>query len=90
MTLIKGVVYPAWIALSRAAHVPLLLGQHLLYIAACWLFVRRPAPIGPPALVAGGGLCRPAFQPRHVAQCARGTRRYYLAFTLMVLPAARG
>lgn len=50
LTLAKGPFYPLWIAVGRILGVPLLLGQHLLYIAACVALVvalrtllRRPA-----------------------------------------------
>lgn len=37
-TLIKGPFYSLWIAFSFIAGIPLLLSQHLLYIAACLVF----------------------------------------------------
>ena len=37
-TLIKGPVYPLWIAFTFYLGIPLLLAQHLLYIGACMLF----------------------------------------------------
>jgi len=50
LTLVKGPFYPLWIAFSFLAGVPLLLSQHLLYIAACLVadqalhpLIERPA-----------------------------------------------
>lgn len=53
-TLIKGPFYPIWIAGSFFTGVPLLLSQHLSYIAACISIViaLRPAPLKPAALLA--------------------------------------
>jgi hypothetical protein len=45
LTLIKGPMYPAWIALSFLFRVPLLLSQHLLYITACILITIALNPI---------------------------------------------
>lgn len=45
LTLAKGPFYPLWIAFVSLLGVPLFFAQHLLYVAACALFVRacRPA-----------------------------------------------
>ena len=45
LTLIKGPMYPAWIALSFLFRIPLLLSQHLLYITACILITIALNPI---------------------------------------------
>ncbi len=49
MTLIKGSGYPVWIALIHKLHFPLLLAQHLLYVAMCaalsLALVRRASPL---------------------------------------------
>lgn len=39
LTLIKGPMYPIWIAVSFLMGIPLLLGQHLLYAGACILLI---------------------------------------------------
>jgi len=44
MTLAKGPFYSIWIAASFGLGVPLLLAQHLLYAAACAVFVSALAP----------------------------------------------
>lgn len=52
LTLAKGPFYPIWIAFSFASGIPLLLAQHVLYIAACSLFVFAVRPVfGRPALL---------------------------------------
>lgn len=38
-TLIKGPMYPIWIAFTFITGVPLLIAQHLLYIGACVIFI---------------------------------------------------
>jgi hypothetical protein len=38
-TLMKGPMYPLWIAGTVWAGIPLPLSQHLLYLAGCWLLV---------------------------------------------------
>ncbi len=45
LTLIKGPFYPFWIALSFVLGIPLLLSQHLLYIAACVFFLVAVRPL---------------------------------------------
>jgi hypothetical protein len=45
LTLIKGPFYPFWIALNFVLGVPLLLSQHLFYIAACAIFVVAVRPL---------------------------------------------
>lgn len=47
LTLIKGPFYPLWIAVAFLAGVPLLLSQHLLYIAACLVTERALQPLIP-------------------------------------------
>jgi hypothetical protein len=49
LTLVKGPFYPLWIAFSFLAGVPLLLSQHLLYIAACLVADQALRPIIRPA-----------------------------------------
>ena len=44
LTLIKGPFYPFWIALTFFLGVPLLLSQHIFYIAACAIFVLAVRP----------------------------------------------
>lgn len=44
-TLIKGSVYPLWIATAFVLGLPLLLSQHLLYIAACGAFIQAVRPL---------------------------------------------
>jgi hypothetical protein len=44
-TLIKGPVYPLWIAIISRADLPLLLSQHLLYILACLFFIYAIGPV---------------------------------------------
>ncbi|HEX9758710.1 MAG TPA: hypothetical protein VGB26_13085 [Nitrospiria bacterium] len=46
-TLAKGPFYPAWIAATHLLGIPLLLGQHLLYIGACALFILAIRPVVP-------------------------------------------
>ena len=43
--LAKGPFYPAWIAATYLLGIPLLLGQHLLYIAACAFFILAIRPV---------------------------------------------
>lgn len=45
LTLAKGPFYPFWIALSFVLGIPLLLSQHLLYIAACVFFLVAVRPL---------------------------------------------
>lgn len=45
LTLIRGPVYPIWGALSYKLGIPLLLGEHLLYIGACAVFAWALAPV---------------------------------------------
>lgn len=45
LTLAKGPFYPIWIAASFTAGIPLLLSQHLLYIAACFVMVMALKPL---------------------------------------------
>lgn len=45
LTLAKGPFYPFWIAIMFVLGVPLLLSHHLLYIAACLIFVIAVRPI---------------------------------------------
>lgn len=45
LTLVKGPFYPLWIAAAFLAGVPLLLSQHLLYIAACLVTERALQPL---------------------------------------------
>ena len=45
LTLAKGPFFPLWIAFSFASGIPLLLSYHLLYIAACLLFVLALRPL---------------------------------------------
>ena len=47
LTLAKGIGYPIWVALCKAAHIDLLFAQHLLYIFACFLFVSSVTSIIP-------------------------------------------
>ena len=47
LTLAKGPFYPLWIATTFVLGVPLLLSQHLLYIAACTIFVIAVRPLLP-------------------------------------------
>ncbi len=49
LTLVKGPFYPLWIAFSFLAGIPLLLSQHLLYIAACLVADQALRPIIRPA-----------------------------------------
>lgn len=52
LTLAKGLFYPLWIATTFILGVPLLLSQHLLYIAACAIFVIAVRPVLPrPAML---------------------------------------
>lgn len=53
LILAKGPFYPIWIALTFLSGIPLLLAQHVLYIAACSLFVFavRPVLVRPAMLV---------------------------------------
>lgn len=44
-TLVKGPFYPMWIAAVFKSGIPLLLAQHLLYVAACILFVIAIKPL---------------------------------------------
>lgn len=44
-TLVKGPGYPLWIAFSFFSSIPLLLSQHLLYIAACALLAHSLRPL---------------------------------------------
>jgi len=44
-TLAKGPFYPLWIAASLASDIPLFLTHHVLYIAACSLFVLSIRPV---------------------------------------------
>ncbi len=46
-TLIKGMFYPLWIAVTHATGLPLLLSQHLLYIAACFVLMIAIGPLVP-------------------------------------------
>ena len=45
LTLAKGPFYPLFIAATFLVGVPLFLAQHLLYAAACGLFVRALRPM---------------------------------------------
>jgi hypothetical protein len=45
LTLAKGMFYPLWIAATYAIGIPLLLAQHLLYMAACLMLVIAIRPI---------------------------------------------
>ncbi|MFA5925323.1 MAG: hypothetical protein WC831_00150 [Parcubacteria group bacterium] len=45
MTLAKGPFYPMWIALNHALHIPLLVSEHLLYIAASVVLVLGLKPV---------------------------------------------
>jgi hypothetical protein len=45
LTLAKGPFYPIWIAASFVAGIPLLLSQHLLYIASCFVMVMAIKPL---------------------------------------------
>lgn len=45
MTLVKGPFYPMWIAAVSKSGIPLLLAQHILYIAACMIFVIAVKPV---------------------------------------------
>ena len=44
LTLIKGAVYPLWIAAISSLHIPLLFAQQLLYTLACLAICRAVAP----------------------------------------------
>ncbi len=44
MTLIKGMFYPLWIAITHTAGIPLLISQHILYIFACAITVTALRP----------------------------------------------
>ncbi|NQT56528.1 MAG: hypothetical protein HQ551_09900 [Desulfobacteraceae bacterium] len=44
-TLIKGPVYPLWIALIYKSGLPLLFSEHLLYIIACLFFISAIGPM---------------------------------------------
>jgi hypothetical protein len=44
-TLIKGPVYPLWIALIYKSGLPLLFSEHLLYIIACLFFINAIGPM---------------------------------------------
>jgi len=53
-TLIKGLVYPLWIALIYKLGVPLLFSEHLLYVIACLFFISIIEPMvkrAPPLLI---------------------------------------
>ena len=45
LTLIKGIGYPLWVALSKLISVDLLLSQHFLYIISCLVFVLVVRPL---------------------------------------------
>lgn len=45
LTLAKGPFYPIWIAFTYVSGIPLLMAQHILYIAACSLFVFAVRPV---------------------------------------------
>ena len=45
LTLAKGPFYPIWIAMAFLSGVPLLPAQHLLYIAACAVFIIAIRPV---------------------------------------------
>jgi len=47
LTLAKGMFYPLWIALTFLSGIPLLLSQHLLYIAACVVLIIAVRPLMP-------------------------------------------
>jgi hypothetical protein len=53
LTLVKGPMYPLWIAALHRLDVPLFFGQHLLYTFACVLVIRalRPLRLHPAALL---------------------------------------
>ena len=45
LTLAKGPFYPLWIAATFQLGIPLLLAQHLLYIASCAVFIIAVRPV---------------------------------------------
>ena len=51
MTLIKGPGYPVWLAVVHRLHMPLLLAQHLLYVAMCMAFTLALSRRVPPLLL---------------------------------------
>ena len=62
-TLAKGPVYPLWIAALFRLHMPLFLGQHLLYAFACWLVVRALRPLRFPWAAEMGVFALVLFNP---------------------------
>lgn len=93
LTLAKGPLYPAWVALTTTAGVPLIAAQQVLYVLACGAFVAALAPV-----VRGRGwrlalLGALLFQPAgFAAQVANRVVRegIYPALTLLALAAVAG
>lgn len=93
MTLSKGPFYSFWIAAVSKTGVPLLLSQHLLYIAACLVFVmavkpliRRPSTI---LLVFAALLFNPmSYSQPMMTQILR--EGIYPALTMLVVSCAIG
>src|SRR5947209_317222 len=45
LTLVKGPIYPLWIAVNKCLGMPLSLAEQLLYVAACALFTLAVRPL---------------------------------------------
>ena len=91
-TLVKGCFYPIWIALVHWLHLPLLLSQHLLYLAAVIAFViaMRPAIPRPSVLLLMFTLLwfNPSTYSAHALRVMR--EGIYPALTLFVIAGALG
>jgi hypothetical protein len=91
-TLVKGCFYPMWIALVHGLRLPLLLSQHLLYLAAVLTFVVaiRPAFPRPRALLLLFALLwfNPSTYSAHALRVMR--EGIYPALTLFVIAGAVG
>jgi hypothetical protein len=92
LTLIKGMFYPVYIAISFLLGIPLLLSQQLLYIAACLVFVFALFPILKKpvyVLILFGGLL---FNPISFDQSMLRVLRegIYFSLTLLVMACAFG
>lgn len=93
LTLIKGPVYPLWIALTASIGVPLLFAQQLLYAAACVAARGAVAPAMPSAAARAAMFVVLLFNPMTFADdvATRATREFlYLTLAVLVFAGVAG
>lgn len=92
-TLAKGPFYPIWIATVFKSGIPLLLAQHLLYVAACCVFIAAIRPLVKNRLLLLAGFIVLLFNPMsytNVVMTQVLREGIYPALTVMVISFAIG